>query len=392
MKEFVTKRIKSLQPSGIRKFFDLAQGMKGVISLGVGEPDFVTPWGIRDYAIRSIRKGETQYTANRGLIELRENIQKYLKTRFNVETSPSQTIVTVGASEGIDLVLRAICEEGVEVLVPEPCYVSYFPCVEMSGGKAVGIPCDLKDNFIITPENLEKVITPQTKAIILAYPNNPTGTIMTEEQIRALVPIILQHDLLVISDEIYAELTYGGKHFSVASIPELKDRVVLISGFSKSFAMTGWRIGFICSPKEIDEAIYKIHQYTIMCAPRMAQHAALHALSEGFADDFAVVEEMRVEYDKRRRFLVEEFNKLGLTCFEPKGAFYVFPSVKATGLTGDEFASELLNAQKVAVVPGSAFGSTSKYHIRCSYATSMAQLKEAIERIKQFLSDRDLMK
>ncbi len=387
MRDFVNKRTDNLKPSGIRKFFDIVSETPDAISLGVGEPDFITPWDIRSGAIKSIQKGYTQYTSNRGLKELREQICKYLKVRFNIEQSPDRTIITVGASEAIDLCLRAICEMGDEILVPEPCYVSYSPCVQMSDGIPVRVAVDSENGFILTPEAIERAITPKTKAIILAYPNNPTGAIMTEEQIRAIVPTIIKHDLLVISDEIYAELTYSGKHFSICSIPEMRERCVLISGFSKAFAMTGWRVGFVCSPEKIDKAMLKIHQYTIMCAPQMAQHAALTGLINGFTDDFAEIEEMKSQYDMRRRFLVDSFNKIGLKCFEPRGAFYVFPNIEITKMSGDGFANELLRSQKVAVVPGSAFGSVGENHIRCSYATSMAQLTEAVDRIDKFVKN-----
>jgi aminotransferase len=385
MRNFVNRRSAELKPSGIRKFFDIVQEMDDAISLGVGEPDFITPWSIRDAAIRSVKKGLTQYTGNRGLPELRQNICRYLKERFDVTYSPDHTLVTVGASEAIDLTLRAICEPGDEILVPQPCYVSYSPSVSLSGGKPVPLHCVADNHFIITPDQLESAITPKTKALILAYPNNPTGAIMTKEQLEAIIPVIEKHDLLVISDEIYAELTYVGKHTSIASLGHMSERTVLINGFSKAFAMTGWRVGFVCAPKEIDEAMFKIHQYTIMCAPRVSQHAANAALAEGFTDGFAVVEEMREEYARRGRFLVNSFNSMGLKCFQPKGAFYVFPSVEATGLNGEEFANRLLREQKVAVVPGNAFGEAGEYHVRCSYATSMAKLTEAIDRIGNFV-------
>ncbi|MBO4988825.1 MAG: aminotransferase class I/II-fold pyridoxal phosphate-dependent enzyme [Clostridia bacterium] len=385
MRNFLNARAASLQPSGIRKFFDIVSEMKDAISLGVGEPDFVTPWGIRDAAVRSIQKGYTQYTGNRGLPELREEIAYYLKNRFFVDAEAEHTIVTVGASEAIDLVIRAICEFGDEILVPDPSYVSYAPCVSLAGGKAIPVRCVADNGFILTPESLERAITEKTKALILAYPNNPTGGIMTKEQLEAIVPVIEKHDLLVIDDEIYAELTYGGRHCSIASLPGMQSRTVLISGFSKAFAMTGWRVGFVCAPPEIDDAIFKIHQYTIMCAPRMSQAAAIYALKEGREDNYAVVEEMTEEYNRRRRFLVASFHKMGLSCFEPKGAFYVFPSVESTGLTGEAFANGLLQEKKVAVVPGSAFGACGVYHVRCSYATGMAQLSEAVDRISDFV-------
>ena len=385
MRDFVNRRAAELKPSGIRKFFDIVSEMKGAISLGVGEPDFITPWNIRDAAVRSIKRGLTQYTGNRGLPELRENICRYLKERFGVTYSPEHTIVTVGASEAIDLVLRAVCDPGDEILVPSPCYVSYAPLVFMAGGVPVPLNCVADNEFIVTPELIAGACTPKTKAIILAYPNNPTGAIMTKEQLEAIVPEIVKRDLLVISDEIYAELTYTGRHCSIASLGDMAGRTVLINGFSKAFAMTGWRIGFVCSPAAIDDAIFKIHQYTIMCAPRMSQHAANAALAEGFSDGFATVEEMREEYKKRGGFMVNAFNSLGLKCFPPKGAFYVFPSVASTGLDGEAFANRLLAEKKVAVVPGDAFGEAGKMHARCSYATSMAQLAEAIERISDFI-------
>ncbi len=384
MRKFVNHRAETLKPSGIRKFFDIVSEMKDAISLGVGEPDFVTPWHIRNAAVRSVQRGYTQYTGNRGLVQLRELISRYLFERFGAEYPPEHIIVTVGASEGIDLAMRAVCEPGDEILVPDPGYVSYVPAVQLSGAVPVPVRCVQENGFIFTPEALEAAVTPKTKALILPYPNNPTGGIMTKEQLEAIVPVIEKHDLLVISDEIYAELTYGGKHVSVASLPGLKERTVLINGFSKAFAMTGWRIGFICAPPEIDDALFKIHQYVIMCAPTASQYAALEGLKDGFTDNFAVVESMRDEYDKRRRFMVDFFNGCGLSCFEPRGAFYVYPSVRATGLTGNAFANELLRAEKVAVVPGDAFGEAGEYHVRCSYATSMANLDEATRRIARF--------
>lgn len=385
MRNFVNDRAESLKPSGIRKFFDIVQEMEGAISLGVGEPDFITPWYIRDAAVRSVKRGLTQYTGNRGLPELRENICRYMGERFSVECDPAHTIVTVGASEAIDLVLRAICETGDEILVPEPCYVSYAPIVTLAGGTPVAVECTSDNDFVLTPEKLEAAITPKTKALILAYPNNPTGAIMNKSQLEALIPVIEKHDLLVISDEIYAELTYVGKHVSIASLRDMRQRTVVINGFSKAFAMTGWRVGFVCAPKEIDEAMFKIHQYGIMCAPRVSQHAAAAALAEGFSDGFSVVEEMRAEYARRGRFMVNAFNSLGLKCFQPKGAFYVFPSIADTGLDGEEFANRLLKEKGVAVVPGSAFGEAGKMHVRCSYATSQENLSEAIGRISDFV-------
>ncbi len=385
MRDFLSERVRGIPPSGIRKYFDLVEGMEGAISLGVGEPDFCTPWDVRNAGILSLRKGYTQYTANRGMAELRALISRYLSERFGAEYSPEHIIVTVGASEGIDLSLRAVCDVGDEILLPDPAYVSYAPIVTLCGGTPVCVRCRAEENFVLTPEGVEESVTPKTKAIVLAYPNNPTGGIMTKEQLLALVPVLQKHDLLVISDEIYAELTYGGRHCSVASLPGMRERTVLLGGFSKSFAMTGWRIGFACAPDEIDAAMLKIHQYTMLCAPRVSQYAAIAALKGGFEDGFSSVENMRAEYDRRRRFLVDAFRGMGLDCFEPRGAFYAFPSVEKTGLSGEEFANRLLFSEKVAVVPGSAFGSCGKYHIRCSYATGMEELTEAMERIRRFL-------
>ncbi len=385
MRNFVNKRAASLQPSGIRKFFDVVNKMDGAISLGVGEPDFVTPWNVRDAAIRSIRRGYTQYTGNRGLDELRGQISRYLKERFAVEYAANNTIITVGASEAIDLALRATCEQGDEVLVPEPSYVSYAPEVILAGGTPVPLTCRADNGFILTPEIIEKAVTPATKILILPYPNNPTGAVMTEEQLKAIVPVIEKHDLLVISDEIYAELTYGRRHASIASIGNMRERTVYIGGFSKAFAMTGWRVGFACAPADIDAAMLKIHQYTILCAPQMSQRAAVCALGDGFADGFSTVEEMRADYEKRGKFLSAEFNRMGLTCFPPQGAFYVFASVESTGMDGEEFANGLLAAQKVAVVPGSAFGAAGKNFVRASYAASFSQLADAASRIERYL-------
>ena len=385
MRDFLTARAKALKPSGIRKYFDIVETLPDAISLGVGEPDFVTPWDIRSAGIRSIQKGFTQYTGNRGLSELRTLISRYLAERFGVDYPAARIIVTVGASEGIDLALRTTCEAGDEVLMPDPAYVSYAPIVSLSGGVPVSVHCSAENGFIITPEALEAAITPKTKSLILAYPNNPTGGIMTKEQLEAIVPVIEKYDLLVISDEIYAELTYGGRHCSVASLPGMKERTVLLSGFSKAFAMTGWRVGFTCAPEALDKALLKVHQYTMLCAPRTSQHAAVAALAGGFQDGFASVEKMRAEYDRRRRYLVSALNGLGLSCFEPRGAFYVFPSVASTGLTGEEFAGRLLIEGQVGVVPSNAFGTCGDTHVRCSYATGMAELEEAVGRIARFL-------
>ena len=385
MRRFVSKRADGIKPSGIRKFFDIASEKKNVISLGVGEPDFITPWEIRDAGIGAVKKGYTQYTSNSGLAVLRKNVSEYLKERFSVDFSADDTVITVGASEGIDIVLRATIDEGDEVLIPDPSYVSYKPCVELLGGVPVSVKCDEKDGFKLTPENLESVITPKTKALIFPYPNNPTGGIMEKEYIEKIIPVILKHDLLVISDEIYAELTYGKKHCSIASFEELKGRVVLISGFSKAFAMTGWRVGYVCAPEDIRKALLKIHQYATICAPIFSQYAANAGLESCKKNNYQIVEEMKAEYDMRRKYLYKEFSDMGLKCFEPKGAFYIFISVKSTGLNGEEFATRLLNEKSVAVVPGDAFGEYGKYFVRCSYATSMKNLVTAIERISEFV-------
>lgn len=385
--KYLNPAVAALPPSGIRRFFELASSIRDCISLGVGEPDFVTPWEIRDAAIKSVQAGKTQYTSNAGLLSLREEIAGYLSARFNAVYEPgSEIIVTIGASEAIDLALRTLVRPGDEVLIPSPSYVSYAPNAAITGGVAVAVETSAKNGFALTPELLEKAITPRSKALILPYPNNPTGAIMTRAQLEKIAEVAKRHDLFVISDEIYAELTYGQKHASFAAIPGMKKRTILINGFSKAFAMTGWRLGYFCAPEAVVKAAYKIHQYTIMCAPTASQVAGEAALRSGREDEYRAVTEMRESYDVRRRYLVAKFNEIGLSTFEPKGAFYVFPSVKSTGLTGDEFAERLLKEQRVAVVPGSAFGDSGKYFVRCSYATSLADLKTAAQRIKAFLS------
>lgn len=386
--KYLNPAVAALPPSGIRRFFELASSIRDCISLGVGEPDFVTPWEIRDAAIKSVQAGKTQYTSNAGLLSLREEIAGYLSARFNAVYEPgSEIIVTIGASEAIDLALRTLVRPGDEVLIPSPSYVSYAPNAAITGGVAVAVETSAKNGFALTPELLEKAITPRSKVLILPYPNNPTGAIMTRAQLEKIAEVAERHDLFVISDEIYAELTYGQKHASFAAIPGMKKRTILINGFSKAFAMTGWRLGYFCAPEAVVKAAYKIHQYTIMCAPTASQVAGEAALRSGREDEYRAVTEMRESYDVRRRYLVAKFNEIGLSTFEPKGAFYVFPSVKSTGLTGDEFAERLLKEQRVAVVPGSAFGDSGKYFVRCSYATSLADLKTAVERIKAFLSE-----
>ncbi len=388
MRDFVNKKAKLLQPSGIRKFFDIVRTTEGAISLGVGEPDFVTPWKVRAAAITSLQRGYTQYTGNRGLPQLLELISRYLKERFGLEYDPKHILITVGGSEAIDLALRACVEQGDEILIPDPAYVSYSPLVTMSDGVPVHVECHEEDNFVLKPEYLEKAITPKTKAIILTYPNNPTGAIMTQEELEAISKVIIKHDLLVITDEIYAELTYGRKHASIAALPGMKERTVYIGGFSKAFAMTGWRLGFACGPAEVDDAMFKIHQYGMLCAPIMSQYAAIEALKDGLSDGFSTVEEMRDSYDKRRKFVLHSLKEIGLDCFEPQGAFYAFPSTKNSGLDGEGFANGLLAAEKVAVVPGNAFGHFGENNVRISYATSMSALSEAFDRMQKFLSNQ----
>ena len=386
MRDFVNQKSKLIKPSGIRKFFDIVRETEGAISLGVGEPDFVTPWKVRSAAITSLQRGYTQYTGNRGLPNLLQLVSQYLETRFSLTYDPKHILITVGGSEAIDLALRACVEQGDEVLVPDPAYVSYSPLVTLSDGVAVPVECREEDNFVLQPQYLEKAITPKTKALILTYPNNPTGAIMTREQLEAIAKVVIKHDLLVISDEIYAELTYGRKHVSIASIAGMKERTVYIGGFSKAFAMTGWRLGFACAPAAIDDAMFKIHQYGMLCAPIMSQYAAVEALRDGLSDGFATVEEMRDSYDKRRKFVLHSLREIGLHCFEPQGAFYAFPSVKSTALSGEEFAERLLKDQKVAVVPGNAFGEFGQNNVRISYATSMNALSEAFDRTAAFLA------
>lgn len=385
MRDFVNQRAKSIPPSGIRKFFDIVRTTEGAISLGVGEPDFVTPWKVRSAAITSLQRGYTQYTGNRGLPKLLTLVSEYLQARFDLSYDPAHILITVGGSEAIDLALRACVERGDEVLIPDPAYVSYAPLVALSDGVAVPVACREEDDFVLQPALLEAAITPRTKALILTYPNNPTGAIMTKDQLQAIANVVIKHDLLVITDEIYAELTYGKTHASIAALEGMKERTIYVSGFSKAFAMTGWRMGYVCAPKEIDEAMFKIHQYGIMCAPITSQYAAIEALTDGFSDNFATVEEMRDSYDKRRKFVLCSLKEIGLNCFTPQGAFYAFPSVKNTPFDGETFAERLLKEQKVAVVPGNAFGAFGGDNVRISYATSMNALSEAFDRMSAFL-------
>ena len=382
--------ITAVPPSGIRRFFDLASTMKDTISLGVGEPDFKTPYHIRNAAINSLVDGETQYTANRGLPELRREISLYMNIRYGLSYDPAdQILVTVGASEAIDLALRALVCPGDEVLVPEPSYVSYSPSVLFAGGTPVGVETLECHEFRLRPELLEKVITPRTKALILPYPNNPTGAVMNREDLEAIARVIRKHEILVISDEIYAELVYGDhQHVSFASLPDMFPYTLTINGFSKSFAMTGWRVGYACGPAPLISVMNKIHQYGIMCAPRQGQVAATEALKAGRENGYEDVLHMRASYDHRRRLMVHAFREMGLECFEPLGAFYAFPSVRSTGLSSEEFCTLLLQEKGVAAVPGTAFGPCGEGNIRCCYATALDKLTVALEKIADFVSSR----
>ncbi len=382
MRDPLSKTVVSIEPSGIRKFFDIVSEMKDAISLGVGEPDFDTPWHIREEGIYSLEKGKTFYTSNSGLKELKIEICSYLSRRFGLSYNyDHETIVTVGGSEAIDIALRAMLDPGDEVLVPQPSYVSYVPCVVLAGGKPVIIELKEKDEFKLTKESLLKSITDKTKVLVLPFPNNPTGSVMTKEDLVEIIPIIIEKDLFVISDEIYSELTYGGQHISIAAFPGMRERTIVINGFSKSYAMTGWRLGYATGPAVIIEQMTKIHQFAIMCAPTASQYAAVEALRNGDAD----VAMMRESYDQRRNYLVKAFNDMGLTCFEPFGAFYIFPSIQSMGMTSDEFATKLLMEEKVAAVPGTAFGCGGEGFLRISYASSMENLKIAVERIERFV-------
>lgn len=377
-----------MPPSGIRRFFDLAASRKDAISLGVGEPDFKTPYLIRDAAINSLIDGETQYTANRGLLELRREIAFYLSSRYQISYQPEdQILVTIGASEAIDLALRALISDGDEVLVPDPSYVSYAPGVVFAGGTPVPVQTKQEDNFILKAETLEKAITKKTKLLILPYPNNPTGAIMEKPDLDAIAEVIARYDLLVISDEIYSELVYDGhKHVSFASVRDMYDRTITINGFSKAFAMTGWRVGYACGSAEIISVMNKIHQYAIMCAPRQGQVAAAAALRLGRENHYESVEVMRESYDRRRRLMVNAFREMGLECFEPYGAFYAFPSIRCTDMTSEEFCSLLLQEKDVAAVPGNAFGESGEGNIRCCYATAIDKINIALERMADFVA------
>ena len=389
--KLLCQRVKAVPPSGIRKFFDIVSEMKDAISLGVGEPDFNTPWTINDAAIYSLRQGHTHYTGNAGLMELRVEIAEYMMRRFGVKYNPKDEIfVTIGASEGIDVALRTLLEPGDEVLLPDPSYVSYSPGVIFAGGVPVPVATKEEDEFRLTPEALRAAITPKTKALILPYPNNPTGAVMGREHLEAIADVLRGTDIFVISDEIYAELTYDGySHVSFAAIDGMWERTITLNGFSKAFAMTGWRLGYACAPKEILSVMLKVHQYAIMCAPTASQYAAVEALRSGAESDYAAVRQMQRTYDRRRRIMLDAYNEMNLSCFVPRGAFYTFPCIKRTGLTSQEFAERLLREQKVAVVPGTAFGESGEGFVRCSYATATDKVAEAMKRMKAFVKQFD---
>ncbi|MDY2856665.1 MAG: aminotransferase class I/II-fold pyridoxal phosphate-dependent enzyme [Oscillospiraceae bacterium] len=384
--EVINEKIKAVKPSGIRKFFDIASEMDNVISLSIGEPDFKTPWHIREEGINSLRLGNTRYTSNKGLTELRDEICSYYRRRFNVSYKGNENcLVTVGGSEAIDLTMRTLINIGDQVLIPEPSFVCYNPLVEMADGEPVVVETRAEDKFKITPELLEKAITPKSKILVLPYPNNPTGGIMERSDLEKIAPIIKKHNIFVLSDEIYAELTYNGKqHVSIAELEGMKERTVVVSGFSKSYSMTGWRLGYSLAPKPITDAMTKMHQFGIMSAPTTAQYAAIEALKNGDKDITA----MRDEYDMRRRLVVEKFNEMGLTCFEPEGAFYAFPCIKSTGMSSEDFCMELLKSKSVAVVPGNAFGESGEGFVRVSYSFSVKHIMEALKRIEEFLQER----
>ncbi|GMK37146.1 aminotransferase [Paenibacillus sp. CCS19] len=374
--------VRDMKPSGIRKFFDLAAGQEGIVSLGIGEPDFVTPQPVRDACMIALQQGKTSYTSNAGMPELRSAIADYVRTSWNVNYDPSdEVLVTVGSSEAIDLALRALIEPDDEILVPVPCYISYSPIAEIGRAKTVEVPTDASNGFKLTAEALRSSITPKSKVLIVSYPNNPTGSIMTYEDWLPIAQVAEEHDLVVLSDEIYAELTYGTKHVSLAAVPGMKDRTLLINGFSKAFAMTGWRVGYACGPKPLIAAMLKIHQYTIMCAPILGQIAALESLRIGLPDKDRMVE----SYNTRRQIIVDGFRRIGLPCHVPYGSFYAFPSIAGTGLTSEQFAERLLVEHKVVTVPGNVFGQGGEGFIRCSYATSIPMIEEALARIERFI-------
>lgn len=383
MRNPLNEKITTIKPSGIRKFFDIVSEMEDAISLGVGEPDFDTPWHIRDEGIYTLEKGRTFYTSNAGLKELRIEIAKYLDRRFHLQYDPlTEILITVGGSEGIDNAFRAMIDPGDEVLIPQPSYVSYEPCCVLAGGTPVIIELQEKDQFRLTAEELEAAITPKTKILVLPFPNNPTGAVMERSDLEEIAKVVIKHDLYVLSDEIYAELCYLEEHTSIASLPGMRERTIVINGFSKSHAMTGWRLGYACGPKTIMDQILKIHQFAIMCAPTNSQYAAVEAMKNGDED----VAMMREQYNQRRRFLMHEFERMGLQCFEPFGAFYIFPSIREFGMSSDEFATRLLREEKVAVVPGTAFGDCGEGFLRISYAYSLDSLRVALGRLEKFIT------
>ncbi|MCI9491329.1 aminotransferase class I/II-fold pyridoxal phosphate-dependent enzyme [Lachnospiraceae bacterium 48-42] len=382
MRNPLSQKVVEIKPSGIRKFFDVVSEMPDAISLGVGEPDFDTPWRIREEGIYSLERGRTFYTSNAGLKELKVEISRYLERKIDVAYDPDkEVIVTVGGSEGIDLAFRAMLDPGDEVLIPQPSYVSYLPCAVLADGVPVVIPLQQKNEFKLTREELEAAITPRTKILVLPFPNNPTGAVMSREDLEPVAEVVKEHDLFVLSDEIYSELTYKDDHVSIAALPGMRERTLVINGFSKGFAMTGWRLGYICAPEEIAKQMLKIHQYAIMCAPTNSQYAAI----EGLRHCEGEVQEMRASYNQRRRYLMHEMKRMHLDCFEPFGAFYVFPNIQEFGMSSEEFATRLLEEEKVAVVPGSAFGDSGEGYIRISYAYSLDDLKEAVGRVGSFI-------
>ena len=384
MRNPLSDKVIKMKPSGIRKFFDIVSEMPDAISLGVGEPDFDTPWNIREEGIYSLEKGRTFYTSNAGLLELREAICEYNERRFRLMYDPKKEVMlTVGGREGIDVALRAMLNRGDEVIIPEPCYVSYLPCVQLADGVPVTISLKNENQFRLTKEELEAAITDKTKILVMAFPNNPTGAIMTREDLEAIAEVIIKHDLYVISDEIYAELTYSGNHVSIASLPGMRERTIVIGGFSKAFAMTGWRLGYAMGPAMIMEQMIKIHQFAIMCAPTTSQYAAIVAMRDCDKD----VVHMREAYDQRRRYMLNAFKEMGLPCFEPKGAFYLFPDIREFGIPSEEFATRLLKAKKLAVVPGDAFGDCGEGFLRISYAYSLEELKTAVGRLAEFVEE-----
>ena len=382
--QIISQKIQNIKPSGIRKFFDILEEMTDAISLGIGEPDFVTPWHIRDAGIYSLERGHTKYTSNAGMLELRREIANYLRRRFDLEYDyTNQILVTVGGSEAIDLAIRVLVNPGDEVIIPVPSFVCYGPLTEMAGGVPVYVELTAENGFRLTPEQLKAAIPPRTKALVLPFPSNPTGGIMERRDLEAIAQVLKDNDIMVISDEIYAELTYGQRHVSPANLTQLYDRTVVVNGFSKSHAMTGWRMGYVCGPAPILQQMLKLHQFGIMSAPTTSQYAAIEAMRSGDED----IAHMREEYDSRRRYLVENLNRIGLDCFEPKGAFYVFPAIRGTGLTSDEFCERFLMEEKVAVISGSAFGPGGEGFIRCCYATSMKDIAEALTRMDNFLTN-----